>query len=194
VGGIFRAGRRILQAILGADLPLCATCKIDILQAMATIKTLGICILAVVLPASSLTLEAQVIPGRWEKADKTVRGTQIVVRLQNRTTFEGAFQESTPDQITVVVNGGPVKIAKADVSEIKTEQVLRDSLKNGALIGTGIGLGVALGLLAVAASGDGYVLDSAKWAAPLLGLGAGLGAGIAVDASRHHPEVLYRFR
>src|SRR6266540_181864 len=108
---------------------------------MPTMPTLGICILALVLPLSSVRLEAQVIPNRWEKLDETVQGTEIIVRLQTRTTIEGAFQGSTPDQVIVVTKGGAMKIAKTDVLEITTAQTYPDSLRNGALIGSGIGLG-----------------------------------------------------
>ncbi len=55
-----------------------------------------------------------------------------------------------------------------------------------------VGLGVVLTGLAIAASGEGEVLTSAKWGAPLLGIGAGLGVGIAIDASQQRAEVLYQ--
>ena len=161
---------------------------------MPTASTPAICIFAVVVLVSSVPLEAQVIPGRWEKLDATVVGTEIIVRLQTSMSVEGRFQRSTPDEITVVTDAGAIHVAKADVREVTTAQVYGDSLRNGALIGGGIGLGVALSLLAVAASGEGYVLESAKWAGPLVGFGAGLGAGIAIDTLRKQREVLYRVR
>ena len=161
---------------------------------MPTAATLATCILAVVVLVSAVQLEAQVIPGRWEKLEATVVGTEIIVRLQSSMNIQGSFQRSTPDEITVVTAAAAIHIAKADVREITTAQIYGDSLRNGALIGGGIGLGVALSLLAVATSGEGYVLKSAKWAGPLAGFGAGLGAGIAIDAGRKQREVLYRVR
>jgi hypothetical protein len=160
---------------------------------MPAVSTPIICILAVLVLSSSAALEAQVIPGRWEKLDATVVGAEIIVRLQS-VTIEGTFQRSTPDEIIVVTGAGAMHLAKVDIREITTTQAHGDSLRNGALLGGGIGLGVALSLLAVAASGDGYVLKSAKWAGPLVGFGAGLGAGVAIDAGRKQREVLYRVR
>jgi hypothetical protein len=151
-------------------------------------------ILAVVILVSSGPLEAQVIPGRWEKLDATLAGTAVIVRLQTNMNIEGKFQGSTGDEVTVVTDTGVMQVAKANIREITTAAVSADSLKNGALIGSGIGLGIALGLLAVAGSGEGYVLESAKWAGPLFGFGAGLGAGVAIDAARKQREVLYRVR
>lgn len=160
---------------------------------MSIASTPTICILAV-LVLRSVGLEAQVIPGRWEKLDTAVVGTEIIVRLQTSMSIEGRFQRSTPDEIIVVTGAGEIHVAKLDVREITTTQFYGDSLKNGALLGGGIGLGVALSLLAVAASGEGYVLKSAKWAGPLVGFGSGLGAGVAIDAGRKQREVLYRVR
>ena len=143
--------------------------------------------------ASPVLSEAQVIPGRWEKLDATTPGTEIIVRLQTSMIIEGTFQGSTPDEVVVLTDAGnAMNVAKSDVLEITTAKTQGDSLTNGALIGGGIGLGVALAVLAVAGSSEGYVLESAKWGAPLLGFGAGLGAGIAIDASREQREVLYR--
>ena len=44
----------------------------------------------------------------------------------------------------------------------------KDGLANGALIGAAVGAGAALSILAIAGSGEGYVLPSAKVGAPLL--------------------------
>jgi len=125
---------------------------------MPAVSTPIICILAVLVLSSSAALEAQVIPGRWEKLDATVVGAEIIVRLQS-VTIEGTFQRSTPDEIIVVTGAGAMHLAKVDIREITTTQAYGDSLRNGASLGGGIGLGVALSLLAVAASGDGYVLN-----------------------------------
>ena len=159
---------------------------------MLTRPTLGICFLAVVL-GFSIRLEAQIIPGRWEKLDATTPGTEIIVRLNTGMTIESIFEGSNADEVILTAeSGNEMSIAKSDILEITTAQTYGDSLTNGALIGGGIGLGVALAVLAVAASSEGYVLESAKWGAPLLGFGAGLGTGIAIDASREQREVLYR--
>ena len=115
-----------------------------------------------------------------------------VVANPNYSCGIGKYIYIRNEVVVLTDAGNAVNVAKADVLEITTAQTRRDSLTNGALIGGGIGLGVALAILAVAASSEGYVLESAKWGAPLLGFGAGLGTGIAIDASREQREVLYR--
>ena len=138
-------------------------------------------------------LNAQVIPGRWEKVDALPQGKEIIVTLKAGDRIEYALKESGADDLTVVTStGSELKIAKSEVSKIVGDEKIKDSLLNGALIGMGVGLGVALALLAVAASGEGEVLESAKWGAPLLGIGAGLGVGMAVDASQQGTELLYQ--
>ena len=139
------------------------------------------------------SLQAQVIPGRWEKLDSQPVGKQIIVTLKAGDRLECAFKESGADDLTVITStGSELTIAKSEVREIESQERIKDSLNNGALIGMGIGLGVVVALLAVAASGEGEVLASAKWGAPLLGIGAGLGVGMAIDASQQRTEVLYQ--
>ncbi len=107
--------------------------------------------------------------------------------------LECALKESGADDLTVVTStGSELNIAKSEVREIESQEKIKDSLLNGALIGVGVGLGVVLAVLAIAASGEGEVLTSAKWGAPLLGIGAGLGVGMAIDASQQRTEVLYQ--
>ena len=89
----------------------------------------------------TLPLEAQVLPGRWEKLDVTTPGTELVVLLRTRMTIQGLFQGSTPDAVVVTQPGNiPVRIAKADVTRIMTGETYGDSLKNGGLIGGAVGL------------------------------------------------------
>jgi len=142
---------------------------------------------------SSGLLNAQVIPGRWEKLDRQPTGKQMIVTLKAGDRLECALKESGADYLTVITStGSELTIAKSEVREIESQERIKDSLNNGALIGMGIGLGVVVALLAVAASGEGEVLASAKWGAPLLGIGAGLGVGMAIDASQQRTEVLYQ--
>ena len=139
------------------------------------------------------SLQAQVIPGRWEKLDSQPVGKQIIVTLKAGDRMECAFKESGADDLTVITStGSELTIAKSEVREIESQERIKDSLNNGALIGMGIGLGVVVALLAVAASGEGEVLASAKWGVPLLDIGAGLGVGMAIDASQQRTEVLYQ--
>ena len=56
---------------------------------MPAAPTPAICILTAAVLVSSVRLEAQVIPGRWEKLDATVVGTEIIVRLQTGMNIQG---------------------------------------------------------------------------------------------------------
>ncbi len=142
---------------------------------------------------SSGLLNAQVVPGRWEKLDSQPTGKLIIVNLKAGDRLECALKESGADDLTVITSTGrELSIAKSEVREIESQEKIKDSLLNGALIGAGVGLGIALAGLAAAGSGEGEVLSSAKVFAPLLGVGAGLGVGMAIDASRQGTEVLYQ--
>ncbi len=148
--------------------------------------------LLIIVFFSSGLLNAQVIPGRWEKVDALPQGEEIIVTLKAGDRLECALKESGTSDLTVVTSTGrELKIAKSEVYRIVAEKS-KDSLPNGALIGAGVGLGIALAGLAAAGSGEGDVLSSAKVFAPLLGLSAGLGVGMAIDASRQRTEVLYQ--
>ena len=155
---------------------------------MSTTPTLGICFLAVVLVFSG-RLEAQVIPGRWEKLDATSRGTEIIVQLQTSMRLEGTFQSSTPDEVVLLTDAGnTVNVAKVDVLEITTTS-LEDSNTGGTLIGLGTGL--ALG------AAVGYSFDCStrsRCAAGYGGLFGGIGAlvGYLVDDRIKGRETLYR--
>ena len=150
-------------------------------------------ILPLLVVFSSGLLNAQVVPGRWEKLDSQPTGKQIIVILKAGDRLECAFKESRADDLTVITSTGrELSIAKSEVREIESQEKIKDSLVNGALIGAGVGLGIALAGLAAAGSGEGEALDSAKWAAPLLGVGGGLGVGMAIDSSKQRTEVLYQ--
>ncbi len=153
-----------------------------------TIKSL----LLLVLFSSGL-LNAQVIPGRWEKVDSLPPGQEIIVTLKAGDRMECVLKEPGTNDLTVVTSAGSeLNIAKSEVHKIESQEKIKDSLLNGALIGAGVGLGIALAGLAAAGSGEGEVLSSAKVFAPLLGVGAGLGVGMAIDASQQRTEVLYQ--
>ena len=155
---------------------------------MLTRPTLGICFLAVVL-GFSIRLEAQIIPGRWEKLDATTPGTEIIVRLQTSMSIEGTFQGSTPDVVVIITDAGnEMNVAKANVAEITTNSH-EDSNTGGTL--TGLGTGLALG----AAVGFSFDCSTrSRCAAGYGGLFGGIGAlvGYLVDDRIKGREILYR--
>lgn len=67
----------------------------------------------------------------------------------------------------------------------------KDGLANGALIGAAVGAGTALSILAIAGSGDGHVLPSAKVGAPLLLSGVGALVGALIDRAHEGSRLPY---
>src|SRR5688572_6292785 len=67
----------------------------------------------------------------------------------------------------------------------------KDGLANGALIGAAVGAGAALSILAIAGSGEGYVLPSAKVGVPLLLSGVGALVGALVDRAHEGSRLPY---
>lgn len=134
---------------------------------------------------------AGVTPGSWDKVAALRPGSQVVVTVKGGDRLEGAFRALTPGELSLTDPAGrDLSVARSDIGQI-VAQGEDDDLANGALIGAGIGLGTAVALLAVLASGDGYVLSSAKWGAPLMLSVAGAVVGVFVDRARSGDRVLY---
>ena len=147
-------------------------------------------------------LRAQAIPERWEKVEKLLPGTQVVVTLKTGDRLECAFQAVSQDAIHVSEPGGKDLIfPKSAVNTIQGATQVQDRLCNGALIGAVIGATVAMaGFYAFARSktasgpviydeGAGYLLGSA-----LLGGAGGGGIGALIDRQITRHEILYRAR
>lgn len=83
------------------------------------------------------------------------------------------------------------RVARRDVATIVLNGV-KDPVANGAFIGSGVGAAAALVILAIIGSGDGHVLPSAKWGAPLLLSGAGATIGTMIDRAHNSRQLLYR--
>ena len=118
-------------------------------------------------------------------------GSQVVIVLTGGDRLEGAFRTLGPGEVGLTDAGGrDVEVLRSNIRQIVVRGG-RDSLVNGALIGAAIGLGTAVTILAIAASGDGYLLASAKWAAPLLLSAAGGAIGAFVDRAHRGDQVVY---
>jgi len=134
---------------------------------------------------------AEVIPGSWEKVVVLRTGSPVVVTLMDGARFEGAFRSLSPGELGLTDSAGlDFGVATSNIRRIVVKGE-RDDLTNGALIGAGIGLGTAATILAVIASGDGYVLASVKWGAPLLLSAVGGVIGIFVDRAHGNDQVVY---
>lgn len=130
------------------------------------------------------------IRGSWEKVEGLRLGSPLVVTLKTGARLAGALKALTHGALTLTdATGKDFMIPRSEVGTIVAQ--VRDDLTNGALIGAGVGLGVALAVLAIVGSQDGYVLPSAKWGAPLLLSGLGGLAGTLVDRAHKREQTVY---
>ena len=134
---------------------------------------------------------SRVIPGNWEGVEALRPGMPIVVTLNNGGRIRGDFKALHPMMLEITDHDGKgSSVAKSDVASIVFSGT-SDSPINGALIGAGIGLAAAGIILGTIGSGDGYVLPSAKWGAPLLLSAAGGLLGIVIDRAHRDEQLLY---
>jgi hypothetical protein len=145
----------------------------------------GLAATMVLWPAS---VQAQPMARSFEDLGAAVKAeaTVIVTDTKGRRV-KGALIAVDRDSLSILLEGQTLMVARSEVGAVRTV----DGLVNGALIGAGAGLGAALGILAIAGSGNGYVLPSAKAGAPLLLSGIGALVGILVDRAHDGGRVLY---
>ena len=138
------------------------------------------------------SVQATVIPGRWEKVAAEEPGSNLIVNLITGESLECYFVSLSTDTLTVsTINGTEREFRKADVHRIITADKRMGSLANGALYGALIGA-IPTGILAiVATAGDCHDCGGAAVALVALGAGIGAGIGLAVDAAKHGHITLY---
>jgi hypothetical protein len=133
-------------------------------------------------------VEAQTPARSFEELPGIVEAEEMVIVTGiGGRRVKGALTAVEKDSLTLAMDGRTLTFARSDVHTVQ----VADGLGNGALIGAGAGLGAALGILATIASGDGYVLPSAKVGAPLLLSGIGALVGALVDRAHEGGRVLY---
>ena len=133
----------------------------------------------------------RLIPGSWDKVVALRPASRVVVTLISGERLEGAFRNLGPGDLNLIDSAGrDFSVVRSNIRQIVARGE-RDGLTNGALIGAGIGLGTAAIILAVIASGEGYVLASVKWGAPLLMSAVGGVVGIFVDRAHRDDQVVY---
>ena len=134
---------------------------------------------------------SRVIPGNWEAVETLRPGMPIVVTLNSSRRIRGVFKALHPMMLEINdYDGKDSSVARSDVANIVSGA--RDSSINGALIGAGIGLAAAGIVLGTIGSGDGYVLPSAKWGAPLVLSTAGGLLGNVIDRAHRDEQLLYK--
>ena len=133
---------------------------------------------------------AGLMRGSWDKVEGLRLGSPLVVTLKTGARLRGVLQALTVGALSLTdATGKEFIFARSEVGTIVAR--VRHDLANGALIGAGVGLGVALTVLAIVGSQDGYVLPSAKWGAPLLLSGIGSLAGMLVDRAHKRDQTVY---
>jgi len=143
----------------------------------------------------------QTIPGRWEKVDRLPASTPIIVTLKNGQVVNGTFRATSENAVTIAADtGSDINIARTDIQKIVKPRG-RDRLRNGVLIGTGVGF--ASGFLALfafdrAVTESGYRFDAEAVGlytqAGLIGAGIGAAVGAITDAAIKGEELLYQTR
>ncbi len=142
---------------------------------------------------SVFSLEAGVIPGRWEKLDSQPSGTPILVTLRSGERMNGALKSSGPLDLTLTDQTGAERILpKSEVRKIvSAKRIVRDRVIRGSLIGAAIG-GLAVLPLAAIIENETGRRDATLAVLGYAGIGAGVGA--AIDWVIKEREVFYRAR
>jgi hypothetical protein len=92
---------------------------------------------------------------RWPAQLPENLSAVIVIDMRGRRV-KGVLTAVDKDSVSLATDGRTQTFARSDVSTVR----VADGFGNGALIGAGAGLGTALGILAIAGSGDRYAVNT----------------------------------
>ena len=150
---------------------------------------LAILLVVTTLPINSL--QAAVVPGRWDKVAALEEGFEIVVTMEGWERIEGVFRGLTEDSLLLTRDEEKdVELPRMGVLKIESrDKPNTDSMVDGALIGALLGAGFSG--IGVAVSQDDI---PASEAFGVVALSTGLGAaiGLAGDAAIKSPDVFYK--
>ena len=161
-----------------------------------------VCSAAFLLLIPAAVSAADAVPGRWERVEALIPGTEVLVDIRGGERLEGDFAQLGPDEITFTDGTGMKRILPREaILKIQTAVPVRDRLCNGSLIGSlagaAAGLAVMVGYASAVTNGPVYWdEDGAGYlvAAALAGGGIGAAAGALIDSSIEKNEVLYQAR
>ena len=105
-----------------------------------TARTPVVLILGYLVFVSAL---AEVVPGRWEKVEALKSGSQITVELKNGDRIKGQFEGLSPSELLLRTGSAQAVVPKGEIRQITI--VRHDSVKNGTLIGAGVGAVIGKG-------------------------------------------------
>jgi hypothetical protein len=139
---------------------------------------------------TATSVNAGVIPGRWEKVESLEEGYPIIVTLKGWERIKGAFDGLDRESLLIKKNNQQkLDLPKTAVIKVESqERTNNDSLINGPMWGAILGGG--LSALGMALNDDVLPPDEI---AGVIALSAGLGAGIGFvgDVLIKTPEVFY---
>ena len=129
-------------------------------------------------------VQAEVIPGRWEKVSAMEMASPIVVELKSGDRIKGQFRGLSASDLELLSPAGWAVIPKSDIRTITSPS--KDGLGDGAKIGAGIGAGIVVGAVGIAAMAQNKG-DAASAPMLMLILGGGAaGIGAGHKNRRHH--------
>jgi outer membrane lipoprotein SlyB len=132
----------------------------------------------------TVSANAVVVPGRWEKVESLPRGTTVIVHLSSGDRLQGALSKLNEEEILLSVAGDEVRLPKSGVTMIHRAQKVQGSGWKEMAIGAGIGVLVG-GIVGRTCSGV-----NARGIAPVWG-SLGAVAGFIVGRAVKKTEVLY---
>ena len=104
-------------------------------------RTTSVAISLVLTTSQLQAQEAALVP--WENVDALRPGHQIVITLKSGVRLEGAFQDSSPQDVALTTaDGSEQKVPKTDVQGIIVEK--KDSVVDGLLLGAALGAGAGV--------------------------------------------------
>ena len=146
----------------------------------------------VAIALGTLSLHAEVVPGKWQELQAQPVGTALNVELNSGERVLGDLVQGDSTALMVKTTDQERRIDASEVKKISLSGV-KDSSWDGAAVGAALGAlgGVILG--ARAGAND----DLNSTAVPIaggvvLGTGIGFGAGLAADAASQGEETIYR--
>ena len=137
---------------------------------------------------SLVSLQAGVIPGRWEKLDGQPSGTRMLVTLNSGERMDCALSSSGALDLTVTDQTGTERVLpKSEVRKIvSATREVRDNVMKGTLIGAIVG-GLAVLPFAAIIENETGQRDAMMTVVGYAGIGAGIGAAVdwAIDRERN---------
>ena len=93
-------------------------------------------LLPVVFALLTLSTQAAVVPGRWDKVEALEVGTPIVVKLKSGDQFEGVFADLRPGDLVIHATPANERIfARESVKEVRRQERFDDGIGDGLLLG-----------------------------------------------------------